>query len=714
MKVVDIKRGRTQLEALLDKFRKTLQFEDFLAAVEYCLEKNIDDTAILEEEWETQQQSVLFDNGMECLSKLLAKIKIGYDLIISNKPEMDSEQSEKISQSFRELFQTHAEEETQRKQISDKYSWFYPSFIINDSLQSVYPEELDPGQIIAKYLKQLFPDNVEKLVPNFTNYTKVQKIYSIKFESPLHSLIITISQAAIYQIYSDNETLKLIVFGECREILDPENNEQRKFPSETIVIKLIIFSMLAMPAELFYSWYDAMISRLFCDDTPDESKINFLMAALTTFSFGKHNLPLAANNINDDSSDFYYDLDFWRYVAAEKYLSYGDMFWLLYINLEEADNKSDDSRAVVSKLIQSFTKLRRKYFTGMFPANWGNCSQCAGEIVGFIGHENSDFLVMLTEANYDTILCLFPGHVKPYQQRCDDLDKAQKYYLTLFDKALEEGLPEFAVSLLSIYIFLRAISEQCHFGNLPDLMPAIDRAIALPGSKTLKHTLAFVVDSVDTYLSDDPIAACSAAYFRPYIPKQADLHVIEGAGKSAFRLESSESDVKTFLENELGRDRWHSLSENSRSCLVSAELQWRNNASVFGFAIKDWSDLITTYCKAIEGELVARLDDFFNCGEYEAYLSAKGLKRPAKATAGWLLKELKSYDAMPPSLQELLSNSRIRLAGNNDLINRLYDIVQNYRNISAHHDAVPMKRFAEFKEKMFQSGLLHKFIDAFA
>lgn len=41
-------------------------------------------------------------------------------------------------------------------------------------------------------------------------------------------------------------------------------------------------------------------------------------------------------------------------------------------------------------------------------------------------------------------------------------------------------------------------------------------------------------------------------------------------------------------------------------------------------------------------------------------------------------------------------------------------VVQNYRNISSHHSAVSMKQYAEFKEKLLQSGLLGKFIDAFA
>jgi hypothetical protein len=124
------------------------------------------------------------------------------------------------------------------------------------------------------------------------------------------------------------------------------------------------------------------------------------------------------------------------------------------------------------------------------------------------------------------------------------------------------------------------------------------------------------------------------SYFRQYISKPAELHVIEGTAKSPFRRVNYEAEIKAFFENELGSKRWNKQSENSRSCLVSAELQWRNSAVEFGFGIKDWSGLITTYCKAIVGELVERLMEFYVSDEYEVHLTGKGLKRPAKATAG--------------------------------------------------------------------------------
>jgi hypothetical protein len=176
----------------------------------------------------------------------------------------------------------------------------------------------------------------------------------------------------------------------------------------------------------------------------------------------------------------------------------------------------------------------------------------------------------------------------------------------------------------------------------------------------------------------------------------------------------SEEDAHSKLTESLGMERWNKLSKNSQECLLSAELQWKNNALDFGFDIKDWSGLIATYCKPIEGELVERLADFYVSEIYGDWLIEKGDKRPAKATAGWLLKALKGYDQMPVMVQGEVRRSRIMLHDNQKLVNELYDIVQNYRNISAHYPAVNMKRFADFKHKIFQDGVLARFIDTFA
>lgn len=326
--------------------------------------------------------------------------------------------------------------------------------------------------------------------------------------------------------------------------------------------------------------------------------------------------------------------------------------------------------------------------------------------------EDIDFILGLStgwHCSNNGVVGLICEDTSSYYELAEYYDEKQQTYLHLFNKAHEEGFYELGTALLTLYLLYRTISLKGRHNTSPVFVGAINKALDAPGSKIMKHTLEFIVDSIGKHFSDDPVARTSAMIFQQFLPQRAEVKVLQGGVKSSRGAE----EVSEFLIRKLGNERWTKLAKNSQDCLVSAEIQWKNSAVEFGFGIKDWSGLITTYCKAIEGELVDRLNDFFVSAEYDTYLAAKGLKRPAKSTAGWLLKELRLYNDMPQELQSLLNQSRIKLAGENDLVNRLYDIVQNYRNVSAHHDAVPMKRFAEFKEKLFQSGLLKKFIDAF-
>jgi hypothetical protein len=716
LKVVDINKGRNKLTQELDKFKESHKLDDFLCAVEYYLKNNVDDCSELEAEWEAQQQNISFENGMECFSKLLAKIKIEYLPIETTVVETADENTQHLGFNLRETLEGFTRVEEERKLYSDKYAWFEPAFIARQLLPEIYPADIDPGLIVGKYLHQLFPDK-SPLSEDTEAFCMPAKEYSLSFTSLFYSFFNKIGCSIITKIFTD-EHVRQLLFYCFKDIIDPKNHEKRtqSFSSQD-VLQQVMFTT----KEFFYTWYDNWLDRQYeyPDGIDEEALFSNSLSALKMLSFGKGNISIVGelaksnSNLSEDEKKSISKL--LAIVASEKYVSFDDLFSWINFNYVDAYYDDADYNETVIHHLDRFTNYRRKYLAGMFPADSYMCARVASNIADFIGAERTDFLILLTDAHFEaSILCMQADDDQTHQQRCDCFYKSQERYICLFNKSIEEGLPEFAVALLSFYMFFRVLIAKGRFGSLQNLIPSIERGLSLPGAKVLKHTLSFVVDSVDKYFNDDPVAACSANYFRPYIPKSAELHSIEGGSKGFFDRKQSEGSVREFFEGEFGRERWAKLSENSRNCLISAELQWRNSAVEFGFGIKDWSGLITTYCKAIEGELVDRLNDFFVSVEYNVYLADKGLKRPAKPTAGWLLKELKSYDNMPQELQDILNNSKIRLAGENDLVNRLYDIVQNYRNISAHHDAVSMKRFAEFKEKLFQSGLLSKFIDSFA
>jgi len=280
----------------------------------------------------------------------------------------------------------------------------------------------------------------------------------------------------------------------------------------------------------------------------------------------------------------------------------------------EIDKVDYEFEQLLEGIALQITKYRRNYLSGASPFSIRSSAGVTSDIFNrYIGVDRNDLVLILSETEFPSNLCdLVPGNdTGSFAELTDFYNNKQIVYLTIFNKSVEEGLPELGVALLSLYIFYRTLMLKGRFGNLHELMPAIEQALSLPGSKVLKNALSFVVESVDLYFSNDPVALCSANYFRQHIPQSAQLHVIEGGGKGSFGRQQSEENVREFLFNVLGKVRWEKLSEKSRNCLVSAELQWRNSAVEFGFGIKDWSGLIITYCKAIEAELVERLKYFF-------------------------------------------------------------------------------------------------------
>ncbi len=403
-------------------------------------------------------------------------------------------------------------------------------------------------------------------------------------------------------------------------------------------------------------------------------------------------------------------------MSQGKHLPWQSFYKLLYRAQNDGVIIDAECRQLLLAIYNSYTRFRQAFLGGVSLVPTHELWHCNNVVRAPIGTEQIDLLQLLAdgELSYGFLNLLNEKKDSSPLEQIQFYDEKQSLYLQLFGKAHAEGLYELGTALLSLYLLYRAVILKGRLNLSPDMLEAINKALALPGAKVLKHTMAIAIESVEKYFPTDPIACCSAMILRQFIPQGAQLTVLPGkAGQEGARISGAE-ETKAFFMRELGADRWEQLSEKSQLSLVSAELQWKNSAHDFGFGITDWSGLIMSYCKAIEVELVDRLANFYASSELGAYLTDKGENRPAKATPGWLLKELKSYDAMPEPLQAILKSARIQLVGNINLIRDLNDIFQNYRNRSAHHDPVSMKSFADFKGKMFQSGLLHQFIDAFA
>ncbi len=711
MKVVDIKNRRPIFAKKLELLGQSLDFKGFIDLLCECLQGNKLDVTELQTFWQRNKDSLISTDYLLESLPLLCRVQITYPLSRCT----DEKISPQALEAGWQFIEVSREREHSREPFREKYSWFYPSLWIAPLLEASYPAEIDPGRMIAKYIQVLFPEENEYQDSDLRQITdnRLELTYATPAWLLLNDLACWVGEC------STGAERQRLCFAECLlDLLDPRNRSERG-SKITLAEKLLLLHHA--PNELFHAWmwgcflasdeYGSYAAKLSTAD---------LKAALLTLAFGTGEQPLALSLAFGQLAD----ASAVKFLTKKegKCLSWQAFYSLLYRVKADDVQLDAECRQLLQALMGALTNFRRTFLGGISPVVrdvlWG-----FSQFIFVIGTDKADLLQLLADGDLDcTFLDLIydensgmseERHASYYAQ-AEFYNNRQEIYLQLFAQAHAEGLYELGTSLLSLYLFYRAVYMKGRLNFSSEMVEAINKALVLPGARTLRHTLKFAVESVERYFSADPIANCSALILRQFLPQGAVFKVLPGGVGQEGAISRGGNEVESFLVAELGESRWGKLSENSRSCLVSAELQWKLNAHEFGFGIKDWSGLITTYCKAIEGELVDRLSDFFDSNEYESYLADKNLKRPTKATAGWLLKELRSFEHLPENLQELLNNSRIHIACDKDIVNRLYDVVQNYRNISAHHSAVSMKQFADFKEKMFQSGLLHRFIDAFA
>lgn len=707
MKVIEIKNRKSKFEIAIVKFKKSRRFKDFVDLLEYCLINNSYESQELLEEWNSGKEEIPQGDHLSTFTVFLSKFSVRYldpSHIADIVPGNDEQGASLVG-----LIDEFLDIQECIVGYKNEYSWFHQSIVMSALLEEVYPENLNPGMVIAKNLKAIFPENIPSDVATLSEDYQFSQKYELPFNSIIHRLIKQIGEWILEKTVLDLE-LKETIDTCFRDYLDPENRECRSIKQAEPL--RFFANLLRCPRDLYYCWLNEC---LLSHESPQLSTQEQLKAALKCLPFGRGNKPLIFipryfNSLDPDLREhfkrLYSDIP---NIETSKFISFPNYFDLVYRAMDflfEVDHEcSDLFKAIVANL----TKHRQDYHSG--------CATFAGDryyseaefLIDAIGLGNIDLSLLLSTGSsfYGNFYLIPDADDYTYFNHSDYLNERQKTYLAAFDKSVSEGFSELGVSLLSLYIISRAMYMKGRFGQLPELLPSIRQSLALSGAPIIKHTLATVVEVVEKYFSDDPIAMCSARIFKQILPQVVGLHVL-GGGQGR---QNSKSEVQSFLQGELGKERWDKLSGDSQDCLLSAELQWKNSAIEFGFGIKDWSGLIVTYSKVVEGELVERLNGFFVSDEYATYLQERKITRQEKPTAGCLLQVLKDFDKLPQYLQEMISNSRIMLASNPKLVNRLIDLVVNYRNKSAHSGAVGMKRFAGFKEELFQKRLLHDFID---
>ncbi len=711
------------LEKLMTKFQASNNFCDFMDVLEFAVENKMEGNKHLLDLWLDKKDKVKAEAPLELFSKLLSKFYIAASSDACNvQPDIDSG-----SESAQTAFDILEELSTQRDELEGRLkTWFFPVFDFGTLTSKIYPEDLDPCRVIGTYLDILFSPR-ENWADDFEEVARLVEGdclwaddcgHAISFESPLHRVL---EDAGIWSINASSidQEAKDRLKTALGNLLNPDADVP--LPEGTEIQHVFIALLLNAPVDFFNAWVTRWwlsIDADFCS-SPDLTQ-SCLQSVLRFCAFGGFNKSLLFHEISDleDSGE---DLDqnqitlqkYLRETSGKKFLSYR-MFWAICKKwlYESGPNLDYETSSLVEKIIENYTHDRLNYFNGISILDRFDASHIFQfyNSVSLFNYDDMDLTLLLSFGEYVS------GPLILFDTGADDspLTKKREYefkqyvYLLLFRKAVAEGLPEFGNALLSFYLISLGAYTHGRMTSLATLEPILREALALPGSAILKHTLKIIVEMIEETNAKDPAALLVAKVFSQYLPSGPNLHVLDAPKPKPV----DDSSVERSLRENLGGGRWDKLSEQSKEYLTSAELNWIRCAPDFGAGMKDWSGAISGYCKVLEKELVDRLAPIFENKAYGDYLQSIGEKPTFQPTLGSCTKVLKRFVKLPRSVQALIQRSGMTIFDNKRLLGDLVDITQNYRNVASHKDPLDMVRYAKFRKKYFEDGLIQDFIDS--
>lgn len=573
---------------------------------------------------------------------------------------------------------------------ADKYAWFESSWLLLDYL-SEYPNELDPGRIIAEYLKLIFPEGELEVGLKILGEYKADK--TLRHNTDLYEIVVKIGAACIASSeYTEKEKACLQIA--LNLFLNP--SRQLDLP-DGITINDIIEATIKAPDGFFYSWARGW----WLND------VNFSQPITTENMKKVLSLGTIIGTCNQG----------WGATGhSKKELFTLNLLWDLVSKSNDNYRFTTDTelqRELIDIFVK-YTETRRRVFCGISPLDYTAVNQFFMFIDRYVDDHASimDLTFLLSRGEYDFGEIYLLPEQETAEAIFEEFNEKQEMYVLLFNKCIEEGLPELANALLSLYLLARGIYCQCRFQIGKPLEEIISKGLSLPGNKTLRYTLETLVMESEKAFSSDPLAMFCRRFFKQFVPQQAQLHIIGNkVTEQAKQPAALKNEIKEKLIEHLETERWNKLSRNSQHYLLDAELLWCRNHDEFGYGIRDFSGMINGYCKVIEKELVDRLSDFFYSEEYKKFLQTIDKKNcPTKPTLGSLVQLLRHYIRFDSDLQTKLDSTSVMIQHNKELIGQLQKFI-SHRNTSSHSDAYDMVKFSEFKKLYFQDEMLIKFID---
>jgi hypothetical protein len=171
-------------------------------------------------------------------------------------------------------------------------------------------------------------------------------------------------------------------------------------------------------------------------------------------------------------------------------------------------------------------------------------------------------------------------------------------------------------------------------------------------------------------------------------------------GVSAFMAHRpvSSKEAEDIMTKFVGKNLFNRLSEQSRKELIEHERLFRQYYYREDEQLEQWGGIALPPFKVIETEMTSRLK----------YYDEKG-KPP---TLGNIIGEFKQFsNGKQSTLGELVDKIFPSLIDEKKHINKLFSLIQGYRNPAAHPSDYPSEKIKKLREKLFDEGLLRNILE---
>lgn len=388
------------------------------------------------------------------------------------------------------------------------------------------------------------------------------------------------------------------------------------------------------------------------------------------------------------------------------------------VNIAFDQQFSDDPKALtpthLRELIESgigrLTQVRRTGYRGMSPFTSDEAAQMGVglseicERLDFSPQHDISYLVGITGPNMGFGLCPFSSS----RIVTSDIGARSRNdnFLLVFNAAIDEGWHEFATASLAFFLFSQPLmhDHELHT-DWHRLAQALQVASSLPGFSRVRSAAALALEIMSHYGKAGSLDVLCLSGWAGNLDEDKDI-TTDNLDRVLTRRQINKELVET-----LGAEAWLKLSLPGKRQLEDAEAHWSSIHMHVGRGQGDYGSLATSYVKVLEGEILVRMQPVVASQAFMEYFRQTYKRVPEKHVGlGVLLHLLRDFEQLPPSLQDAIRLSQVRLQEDRGLINGLFKAMQ-YRNKGAHTGEFNAKEFFELRKLLFENQVLKRFLE---